>query len=287
MASLSAVRRILESDDRVAAVHALGLFPSLLAPTSAYRLDLPAIGEIVLTAAATGAPRLRRRLLWLFGRVLGWSAASHLPPAWMVVAHVGALPAAAVPTGRIGVAANEQGVVLIGRGPDAIEKDYGGVAAADRVATLHQELVDAGVEVVQPVRSRPSPTRLRFDWVPGRVVDASTLDDDDLARWSGRAAEILGGIHGATARDDGTVIAHGDFWLGALVADGERVTVIDWTDGCRADPLVDVEVLTTLIRQRATLPPEERHRILDEMARRYETAGGPTGVFGAAGTLMQ
>lgn len=285
--ALSATQRALASGDGVTAVHTFALFPDGWSPTSAYRLDLPHIGRIVLGAAAVGAPTIRRVLLALLRRIVGWRVSQLLLPAWMIVVHVGTPPPATAPTGRIGVAANEQGVVLLGARPDAIEKDYVDAATADRVAALHRELAEHGVNVAQRVRPGSSPTRLELDWMPGQVVDAAALDDAELAEWSARAAAVLGRIHGATGRTDGTVLTHGDYWLGALIADGDEIVgVIDWTDGRRGEPEIDIEVLSAVVHERRSLSSDDRNRILGEMARRYVGAGGPSGVFRGSGTLM-
>jgi len=46
---------------------------------------------------------------------------------------------------------------------------------------------------------------------------------------------------------DGDRLCHFDFHPANVIADGERLTVIDWPGACRGDPLVDVAATTVIV----------------------------------------
>lgn len=268
-------RRLARAGLGTVTVH--GLLRSSADPRSAFRVDLPHVAETVLREAQNGSGRARAAAIAGLRLASRHGMGAHLVSAWLFVASRQAAPVGpTTPTGRIAVAANEQGALLLGSGPDAVEKHYADPATLDATVSALAELEEAGVAVGPRVLDRPDRGRLRTTYVPGHVLDAHRLPPDELCGWLAQAAACLGDIQRATLDAQGQVLVHGDFWLGCIVVQGARINgVIDWSDAHRGDPRTDLRRLVDVVVTRADLTASDRRRMLAAVADAHEAAGGP------------
>lgn len=277
--TVGSVETIRASLAELGAAHAqvFGLLRGSSSSPTVFRTDLPAVSRAVLSSAAANSGTLRRTAVWALETlaVRGWATA--LLPAWMIVAsdHRRAT-GPSTPTGRIGVELNAQGVVVLGPGPDGVEKFYCDPAALAASIEALETLAAVGFTAAPRIIDQPSPTRLRLEWVQGTDVDANNLPVDELESWLRRAGAVLGELQRRTRRPDGTVLVHGDLWLGAMVADGDRIAaIIDWDDSHWGDPENDMRTLLAVARERAGFTPRQRERLIAAAYDGHAKAGGP------------
>jgi hypothetical protein len=242
-----------------------------------FRTDVPAVSRAVLAGASANSGALRRLAITGLGALAARGRAAAVLPAWMIVATDHHRPIGpATPTGRIGVELNAQGVVVLGTGPDGLEKFYRDPSA--RTATLESLglLADVGFTTAPRIIDQPAPDRVRIQWVPGADVDANNLSVNELELWLRRAGVVLGDLQRRTQRDDGTVLVHGDLWLGAMVTDGDRIAaIIDWDDSHWGDPTVDMRTLLAVARDRTDITVQEREGLIAAAYHGHSEAGGP------------
>lgn len=249
----------------------LALLRSADVCTTAFRVDLPDLATTVLDGAAVGAGGGRRLAIRALAALARRGLATPVVPAWLVV-RTDKLDA---PTGRMGVAENDQGAVLYGHGPDSVEKVYANDAEVAAVVTAMTLLNTAGIEVGGQIIDQPSARRLRLEWVQGTVLDANAMKAEELARWTESAAELLGQIHASTRDETGMVLVHGDFWLGAVVVQGDAISgIIDWTDSFRGSPSVDLATLAAVAKTRTDISAEETTAVLAALDRGYKRGSG-------------
>jgi hypothetical protein len=273
---LNRVRRQLAAHG-FGSITVFGLLRSSAEPTTAFRLDLSPIADTVLRATAAGSAWPRRWAITTLRLAARRGVAGHLVSAWLVVARRQPTPPSDdEPTGRIAVVANEQGVVLVGSGPAASEKHYDDRSQLEATVAALAELAEAGIDVGTRVVRRLSGDRLRLTWAPGHDLEALRLGAEELGAWLERAASLLGAIQHATLDAGGQVLVHGDFWLGCVVVEGERISgIIDWTDAHRGDPRTDLRNLVQVLVERPDLPPDQRRQILLAVQQAHQRAGGP------------
>lgn len=242
-----------------------------------FRTDLPSVSRAVLASATVNSGTFRRLAVSGLGALAVRGQATALLPAWLIVATDHHRPTGpSTPTGRIGVELNDQGVVVLGTGPDGLEKFYRDPAA--RAATIESlgVLAEARFAAAPRIIDQPSPDRLRIQWVPGTDIDANNLPVDELEAWLRQAGGLLGDFQRRTLADDGTVLVHGDLWLGAMVADGDRIAaIIDWDDSHRGEPAVDMQTLIAVARSRDDITEHERERLIAAAYDGHREAGGP------------
>ena len=233
------------------------------APVTAFDVAAPRASRAVLQAVATRVSGNRRRGLRLLERTLGgrWSlpaVSAVLAPARLVVATAaGGPPEPAshrVVTGRLGYDDSIESKVLRGEPPVEVEKRYASVAEAAAEAAALRALVDAGLAIAPRVLARPAPDRLCLSWLTGRPLEVGELDDGQLETWVRRASVLLARIQRATGTDEqGRVLVHGDYWLGNLMHDGDRIVgVVDWSTAGWGEAGTD---LTHLVTSLATVRP--------------------------------
>ena len=270
------VRRLRHAG--LASMSTFALLRSSSSPVVAFRTDRHEVARSVLTAATSLVGGGRGWALRALRAGAGIGRATGLVPAWLIVAR---RPAAApddplTPSGRIGVEENDQGVVVLGAGPDGVEKWFRNREDADRVEAALATLAAAGFALAPQVIDRPDPCRLRLTWVAGGGLDALTMPPRRLVAWTAAGAEVLARIQRLTADGNGQVLVHGDYWLGCLVVDrGQVAGVVDWTDSYRGDPAVDLDELVSVAASRPGLDPERRQEIVTAALRAHRAAGGP------------
>jgi hypothetical protein len=233
-----------------------GLLRSSLAPVTAFDLAAPATTAAVLAAAAVRLRGLRLEALRLLLRLRSARAAA--VPAWLVVAarpdaRRSANRAQAI-TGRLGYDDSREPKVVRGEPPVALDKQYELLEHADAEAMALEVLAERGFPHAPRLLERPSPLLVRQSWVAGEPLHPDELAPAKLDGWLQKAGAILRTLHETTRRADGLVLVHGDFWLGNVLADGDRVVaVVDWTEAhwggrrADADSLVESLVAAGLI----------------------------------------
>ena len=81
--------------------------------------------------------------------------------------------------------------------------------------------------------------------LPGTPLAPKDLSDDRLMHWTEQAAATLALLQAATEDEDGTVLVHGDLWLGNLTVEGDDVVgVFDWELAHRGSRQEDRDFLT-------------------------------------------
>ena len=210
-----------------------GLLRSSVDGVTAFDLDAPAAAAAVMAAAAVNIEHFRAVGFRLLHHSTRQRAAARVVPAWMIVASSSAtpwMPSPPRPTGRLGHKGSEESKILRGEPPVELEKRYSTPEAAATEGMALRVLEARGLNLAPRVLSQPSADRIRHSWLPGQPLRPAGLRREMLRTWVGRAAQTIGVIQQATRRSDGTVLVHGDYWLGNLLVDaGEVVAVLDWT----------------------------------------------------------
>lgn len=252
--SLRAVERALHRSGLVV-TQRFGLLRSSIDGVTAFDLDAPRAGAAVLSAAAVRTGRIRTGGLETLARLASRGKAALLLPACMVVACRAPAPRAPAdrPTGRLGYRDSDESKVLRGEPPVELEKRYSTAEGPGREAMALRVLEERGFPFA-PRLVAEEPGRTRQTWMPGRPLRPGVLQQSELRLWVSRAARVLGRLQRATARDDGKVLVHGDYWLGNLLVDADEVVgVLDWSDAHWGEPaedrhhLVDTLVVAGLV----------------------------------------
>ena len=168
-----------------------------------------------------------------------------LCPGWLVVAGDPGPPPEDRVVGKVSNRDSEEIKLLRGDPVTVVERRHLNDHPSGEVAAL-RELEEAGFTLAPRVLGEPGPQGVRYSWMSGSSLAIDRLDDAGLVRWVARAAEVLAELQALSRRSDGTVLVHGDFWLGNLLTDGDRVVaVVDWTEAHRGSPDVDRLFLVT------------------------------------------
>jgi hypothetical protein len=235
-----------------------GLLRSSTVSTTAFELHSPAASRTVLAAALvhlTGRRAAGARLL----RRLPPAAQRMLVPGWLVVARrEGDDPRAhGLPiVGRMGYERTPDAKLLLGEPPAALERTYATTHGAEAEAMALEALAVAGLEVAPRLLGRPALDTCRIEWVDGQDLPVRSMPSAELVRRTEEAARLLGRIQAATRRRNGTVLVHGDYWLGNVLLSGDRLRwVIDWGAARWGDPEVDALFLVHGLEGFRPLPP--------------------------------
>ncbi|MGD0254546.1 MAG: phosphotransferase [Acidimicrobiales bacterium] len=248
------------------------LLRSSLAPVAAFDVNAPAAARAVLEASATFKNRGRLVATRALARLVELGVAHWVVPAWMGI--LGCTPAQVDHmrvTGRIGILNSEDPSRLVrGEPPAVIDKRYRSREDADAEWVALRELESVGVAVAPRAIERLGTTANRLSWMPGTSLNLSEMCDDALLKWMEKAGELLGMVHQATARPDGSSLVHGDFALTNCLAEGDRlVGIIDWSTATRGLPIRDLDYLVSTASVAQSRP--NLAEALDEAARRgYE-----------------
>ncbi|MDQ4069866.1 MAG: aminoglycoside phosphotransferase family protein, partial [Actinomycetota bacterium] len=244
--SLRAIERAV-ADAGMAVVQRFGLLRSSLDGVTAFDLDAPLAASAVLASAIVNMDHTRAMGLRLLRLLAQHRAAAPIVPAWMVVGSFSSSRWASSPsrpTGRLGHKRSEEVKLLRGEPPTELEKRYPTPDAAGGEAMALRELEARGLNVAPRLLAQRGPDRLRQAWHPGRPLRPAGLRPDELRAWVARAAQTIRTIQRATERSDGTVLVHGDYWLGNLLVEAGRVVaVLDWTRAHWGEPTEDVRHL--------------------------------------------
>lgn len=272
--SLGALERALRHAG-LGVTQRFGLLRSSVDGVTAFDLDAPQAGAAVLSAAAVMTGRFRTAGLQVLARMANRGKAPPLLPAYLVVARPAPVPRAPAdrPTGRLGYRDSEESKVLRGEPPVELEKRYSTAEGAAREAMALGALEACGFTLA-PRLVAVGPGRTRQTWIPGRPLRPGALPRSELPVWVSRAAHVLGQIQWVTAREDGQVLVHGDFWLGNVLVEGDEVVgVLDWSDAHWGAPAEDCRHLVdTLVA--AGLATGAEAPALAELVARASLQGG-------------
>lgn len=218
-----------------------GLLRSSTAPSTAF--DLTAAGSVQVVLEATlshvGGVRgvLARRLAEASPDTVARAC-----PAWLLLARS---PGGGAPepdgriVGKISNRDSEEVKLVRGAPPRVLEKHYLTAGARPEHEAL-RELEQAGFGLAPRLVGEPGLRGSRVTWLSGRPMLPHGLDDDALLAWTARAGRVLDDLQARTRQDDGSVLVHGDYWLGNLLVEDDRVVgVVDWTGAHRGDRAVD------------------------------------------------
>jgi Ser/Thr protein kinase RdoA (MazF antagonist) len=160
-------------------------------------------------------------------------------------------PTAGRRTGLLALNPDKQRLVLMGEPPHAGEKYYRSSADAAREADALGRMDRS--PLVPRLLGRPTPHHVAFAWLPGQVLPVRRLAAAELVTWTERAASALAAVHAEVGGEPN--FSHGDFWLGNVLVEGDRVTgVIDWTECRDGEPAADLAYLVeSLIKVRPDL----------------------------------
>lgn len=190
------------------------------------------------------------------------SLAAWLAPACLVVGTEAARRASARPRiiGKVGNRDSAQIKIVRGDPPTEVEKQSTRPPRAAELRAL-RELEEVGFELA-PRLLGTTPHGVRYSWLDGDPLALDDLDDDGLVAWTGRAAHVLARLHELTRRPDGSVLVHGDFWLGNLLVRGEDVTgLVDWSEARPGSPEVDRRYLVDSHERVRPADPGLRRRL--------------------------
>ncbi len=239
------------------------LLRSSQAPATAFDLLSASAVEAVATATLSHVGGMRGRALAALPR-LPASAIDRLAPAWLLVTDRGA--GDINPDRVIGKVANRDSdeVKLIrGDPPRVLERIYlhrTPEAAAEVEALLAAER--AGFALAPRIVGTSDETRVAVTYLRGTPLVTASLSDAEAVHWIGRAAQALGELQRLTRDSDGTVLVHGDLWLGnLLVIDDEITGIVDWTSARRGDPTVDQRFLLESLRHQRVVSTALQQKI--------------------------
>ncbi len=253
-----------------------GLLRSSTLPVTSFDLEAPAATAAVLTAAAVPIGDGRTVAMRALRRLGGHRCVAYLLPGWLVVtSRAGDAwePSPARPTGRLGYAHSQEMKIVRGEPPRELEKSYGSEALADNEAMALEAVAGSGLGLVPRLLGRPAPDRIRQTWMDGRPVSPSQLLPHELQECVLWAVRALVAVHRATARPDGRVLVHGDFWLGNVLVDGLSVVgIIDWSQAHWGDRDEDLTKLLDDLVETGLVSSSEA-ATLTETARREYAAG--------------
>lgn len=223
-----------------------GLLRSVEVSSTVIDLGSRAAAARVLAGSNTLNSGLRRRAVELLELAAARGQAGRLMPGLAVLCCAAELPYPAL-TGRIGVLGSAEVKLLYGDPPVHVDKVY----ASERAARAEADAL-AAVNAVWPglapqLLERRSPVRNRMSWVPGRTLAVERLAPEAGRRWVVATATLLGELHRRLGPGpDGSVLQHGDLWLGNLLVDDAQARVvglIDWTESARGSADVDLDFL--------------------------------------------
>ena len=274
-ASLGRLCRALEAA-RLAVVQRFALLPSSVVSVTCFDLDAPRAAATVLEAASVRIEDGRAPALRVLRQLAERGLAGGVVPAWMVVASPAdrqCRPESTLPTARLGYADSHEAKLLRGEPPQELEKRYSSPDGAEAEAFALLALERAGVNLAPRLVGRPAADRTRQTWLPGRPLKLSRLGPTDVRAWVGRSARVLGRLHRPTARPDGRVLVHGDYWLGNLLVQGDSVVgVVDWVGAHWGAPAEDLRFLVDALVGSARVTPSSASE-LARLAGREHAAG--------------
>lgn len=276
--SLRRLRRVLRRELGLEPAQVFALLRSSVRPITAFDLMSRTGTAHTVAASLTHIHGVRGAILGL----ARWSPrrlVARFSPGWLVLA---AAPAAVADPRRVvgKVANNDSKEIKILRGdpPVELEKRFILTSPSSEAAAL-RELAELGFTLAPQILGVDD-TTVRYGWRAGDTLPLEKLTDDEVVLWTGRAAAVLRQLHDVSRHEDGSVLVHGDYWLGNLLVEGDRVCcVLDWTKSHRGAPDVDRQFLVDSLRGRRAVSPQLEARItrtVREQLGEAEAVASPT-----------
>ncbi len=253
---LSKVRGRLERSGRTS--RSFGVFRSTVRPLALIGLDTPIASHLTVSALGAHVGGWRRRILHAairFDRILGSSSFRWLviAPGWLVITPGEGRGFGLDPTGQVGYAQSTGCTRILGEPPRYIEREAAMATLLAEAAALEElsassmaSLVPTVVRAPDRNVSRPGgrAPSLVTSLLPGHPLRPRQMTDHEIETWTRRAATLLDELQSATLGIDGSVLVHGDYWLGNMLVDDDRIVgIIDWETAHRGSPVQDREFL--------------------------------------------
>lgn len=223
-----------------------GLLRSVEVSSTVVDLGSRSAAAYVMASSNTLNSGMRRRAVDALQHAVSRGHARRVMPGLAVLCSADPLPYPPL-TGRIGVLGSAEVKLLYGDPPSSVDKVY----ASERAARAEADAL-AAVNAVWPgiapeLIERRSAMCNRVSWAPGRTLAVKRLSLEDGERWVLATAALLGEMHRRLGPSpDGTVLVHGDLWLGNLLVDDAQTRIaalIDWTESHRGDAETDLAFL--------------------------------------------
>ena len=260
------VRAVERSGLRVHQV--FGLMRSSNEPAVAFDALAPDSLAATLGATLAHVHGARGRALGV-ARRLGPRQVLALCPGWMVVASTAPVAPDDRVVGKVSNRDSEEIKLVRGSPAHSLERRLVGAHAERAESTggpaveveVLRELEAAGFTLAPRLLPPWTATSYRCTWQSGSPLPVDRLGESELLAWVHRAARALGQLQAATRAADGTVLVHGDFWLGNLLVEGDEVTaVVDWTEAHRGPAQTDRQFLVSSL-ERWVASPGLRRRL--------------------------
>ncbi len=246
---LTEVRRRVERHGRSS--RTLGVFRSTTRPLALIGFDTPEAARMTVSALGVHVAGWRRHVLVTavrFPTIGRW-----MSPGWLLIAPGTGRKPTLDPTGQIGYEQSEGCTRVLGEPPRLIERE----AAVDDLIAEAAVLDELGASSIAPLvphvirapgrdESRPGARApsLVTSLIPGRPLRPRQMTDQEIERWTERAAHVLDELQSTTLDEDGSVLVHGDYWLGNLLVDDDQIVgIIDWESAHRGQTTEDREFL--------------------------------------------
>ncbi|GAB2778079.1 hypothetical protein GCM10027020_34480 [Nocardioides salsibiostraticola] len=239
------------------------LLRSSNSPATAFDLMSRSSVRAVATATLSHVGGLRGRLVGALPRMPS-TLIDRLAPAWLIIADRGV--GGPDPDRIIGKVANrdsEEVKLIRGDPPSVLERCYlrrTPETAAEVSALTAAE--KAGFSLAPRIVGTSQETRVAVTYLTGTPLVAASLSDAEVLHWIGRAARALGTLQRSTREADGTVLVHGDLWLGNLLVSGAEITgIVDWTSARRGAADIDQRFLIESLDHHREVSDAMRERI--------------------------
>lgn len=262
---LHTVRRLgrLARDAGVAPRKEYGLLRSVEVSSTVVDLSSRSAAAHVMASSNTLNSGVRRRAVEALQHAVARGQARRVMPGLAVLCAADDLPYPPL-TGRIGVLGSAEVKLLYGDPPAYVDKVYASERAAgaeaDALAAVNAVWQGIAPELIERRSARCN----RVSWAPGRTLAVKRLTLEDGERWVLATAALLGEMHRRLGPSpDGSVLVHGDLWLGNLLVDDAQTRItalIDWTEAHRGDAETDLAFLVRTWGRRR-LDPEAFERL--------------------------
>lgn len=224
-------------------VEEYGLLRSTVAPASVFALGSQRAVRAALQGASPRMGPVRRTLTQALASLASqpWLVKRLVPGTAIVAARSDAKrPPGVRVVARVATVDSDESKLLIGDPPHTLEKHYESPEKAGAEAHALETLGRCLPGVAPRLLSRPSRRRVRMEWLQGDSLAPLAMSAAQIEQWTLAAARFLAHIQRATRAPDGTVLVHGDYWLGNLLVRGDEVVAaVDWVDAHQGDPDAD------------------------------------------------
>lgn len=202
------------------------------------------------------------------------SLVARLVPGWLVVAGPAGATAPDRVIGKIANDHSDEVKIVRGDPPSQLEKHFVRSEPTAEARAL-VELTGSTFSLAPELLALDG-SRLRYRWLTGRTLEIPRLSEEELLAWTDRAAAVLADLQAATRQPDGSVLVHGDYWLGNVLVEGDRICgVLDWTMSRRGPADVDRDFLVEGLVGQYHLTPRLRARLDETVARHVPSGTSP------------